>query len=139
MNAIEMKHISKSFHGTYANKDISFSVRQGEIHSLLGENGAGKTTLMKILFGLYRPDEGEIRINDRPARIHSPHDAIGHGLSMVHQHFVQVENLTVTENIIVGHEPKKGLFLDRKGAEEKVKNLIDRYHFQLESGRRSRY
>lgn len=132
MNAIEMKHISKSFHGAYANKDISFSVRQGEIHSLLGENGAGKTTLMKILFGLYRPDEGEIRINDKPAKIHSPHDAIACGLSMVHQHFVQVENLTVTENIIVGHEPKKGLFLDRKGAEEKVKNLIDRYHFQLD-------
>ncbi len=132
MNAIWMEHISKSFHGTYANKEISFSVKQGEIHSLLGENGAGKTTLMKILFGLYRPDKGEIRINDKEVKIHSAHDAIAYGLSMVHQHFVQVENLTVTENIIVGHEPKRGIFLDRKGAEQKVKELIDRYHFRLD-------
>ena len=132
MNAIQMEHITKTFHGAYANKDVSFCVEKGEIHSLLGENGAGKTTLMKILFGLYKPDSGEIRINDQPAAITSPHDAIGCGLSMVHQHFVQVGNLTVTENIIIGSEPKKGLFLDRKGAQAKVKELIDRYHFQLD-------
>ena len=85
MYAIEMQGITKTFHGSYANKEVSLKVEQGEIHSLLGENGAGKTTLMKILFGLYKADKGRILINGSPAAIRSPHDAIDYGISMVHQ------------------------------------------------------
>lgn len=131
MYAIEMQGITKTFHGSYANKEVSLKVEQGEIHSLLGENGAGKTTLMKILFGLYKADEGRILINGSPAAIRSPHDAIDYGISMVHQHFVLVGNLTITENIILGHEPRKGILLDRGKARQKVEALIRRYHFDL--------
>ena len=128
MYAIEMQGITKTFHGSYANKEVSLKVEQGEIHSLLGENGAGKTTLMKILFGLYKADKGRILINGSPAAIRSPHDAIDYGISMVHQHFVLVGNLTITENIILGHEPRKGILLDRGKARQKVDALIRRYH-----------
>ena len=131
MYAIEMQGITKTFHGSYANKEVSLKVEQGEIHSLLGENGAGKTTLMKILFGLYKADKGRILINGSPAAIRSPHDAIDYGISMVHQHFVLVGNLTITENIILGHEPRKGILLDRGKARQKVDALIRRYHFDL--------
>ena len=131
MYAIEMQGITKTFHGSYANKEVSLKVEQGEIHSLLGENGAGKTTLMKILFGLYKADKGRILINGSPAAIRSPHDAIDYGISMVHQHFVLVGNLTITENIILGHEPRKGILLDRGKARQKVEALIRRYHFGL--------
>ena len=131
MYAIEMQGITKTFHGSYANKEVSLKVEQGEIHSLLGENGAGKTTLMKILFGLYKADKGRILINGSPAVIRSPHDAIDYGISMVHQHFVLVGNLTITENIILGHEPRKGILLDRGKARQKVEALIRRYHFGL--------
>lgn len=132
MYAIEMQHITKTFHGAYANRDVSLKVEQGEIHSLLGENGAGKTTLMNILFGLYKADKGRILINGSPAAIRSPHDAIACGISMVHQHFVLVGNLTITENIILGHEPRKGLFLDRGAAHRRVRDLISQYHFNLD-------
>ncbi len=132
MYAIQMQDITKTFHGAYANKNVSLQVEQGEIHSLLGENGAGKTTLMKILFGLYKADKGTIYINEKKVSIRSPHDAIGYGLSMVHQHFVLVNNLTITENIILGHEPRRGLFLDRSAAHRKVEALINQYHFSLD-------
>ncbi len=136
MYAIEMQDITKTFHGVYANKSVSLRVKKGEIHSLLGENGAGKTTLMKILFGIYKADGGRISINEKEVSIRSPHDAIDLGLSMVHQHFVLVDKLTITENIILGHEPKKGMFLDRKGAVKQVADLIDRYHFKLDPNSR---
>ena len=119
MYAIEMQGITKTFHGSYANKEVSLKVEQGEIHSLLGENGAGKTTLMKILFGLYKADKGRILINGSPAAIRSPNDAIDYGISMVHQHFVLVGN------------PRKGILLDRGKARQKVDALIRRYHFDL--------
>src|SRR4030042_4307560 len=97
--ALEVRHITKRFPGVLANDDVSFSLMDGEIHVLLGENGAGKTTLLNIIYGLYKPDEGEILVNGAPTEIHGPHDAIRQGIGMVHQHFMLVEPFTVAENI----------------------------------------
>src|SRR5512142_1021075 len=94
--------ITKRFPGVLANDHVNFSLEKGEIHALLGENGAGKSTLMNILYGLYAPDEGTISINGRETVFTSPHDAIAQGIGMVHQHFMLVPPLTVTENIILG-------------------------------------
>ena len=99
---LEMIGISKSFHGVRANNDINLTIKSGEILGLLGENGAGKTTLMNILYGLYQPDSGEIRINDKPIEISSPIESIKHGIGMVHQHFMLIQNHTVVENIALG-------------------------------------
>src|SRR5712692_6153078 len=102
--ALQAIGITKRFPGVVANDRVDFDLRRGEIHGLLGENGAGKTTLMNILYGLYYPDEGEISLDDHPARFASPHDAIAQGIGMVHQHFMLVPTLTVTENIMLGQE-----------------------------------
>ncbi|MFP3959218.1 MAG: ABC transporter ATP-binding protein [Spirochaetaceae bacterium] len=104
MALLRMDGITKVFPGVVANDSISFDLQEGEIHALVGENGAGKTTLMKILYGLYRPDNGEIHIRDRKEEISSPRDAIKKGIGMVHQHFMLVRPFTVTENIILGEE-----------------------------------
>ena len=96
--------ITKRFPGVLANDHVDLSLQKSEIHALLGENGAGKSTLMNILYGLYQQDEGEIRINGELIRITSPHDAINHGIGMVHQHFMLVPPLSVTENIMLGQE-----------------------------------
>ncbi len=98
----EMRGIVKRFPGVLANDHVDFEVNAGEIHALLGENGAGKSTLMKILYGLYHPDEGEIRLNGQPVRLHSPADALAQGIGMIHQHFMLVPTLTVTENVALG-------------------------------------
>ncbi|HEX9681047.1 MAG TPA: ATP-binding cassette domain-containing protein, partial [Anaerolineales bacterium] len=97
-----MRRITKRFPGVLANDEVDFSLRQGEIHALLGENGAGKSTLMNILSGLYRPDSGTILVQGKPAEFHSPRDAIQAGIGMVHQHFMLVPTQTVTENILLG-------------------------------------
>ncbi|MER3513370.1 MAG: heme ABC transporter ATP-binding protein, partial [Chloroflexota bacterium] len=97
-----MQGIVKRFPGVLANDHVDFTVRRGEIHALLGENGAGKSTLMNILSGLYRPDEGEIRVRGERCVFHSPRDAIARGIGMVHQHFTLVPSQTVAENIILG-------------------------------------
>ncbi len=102
--ALQAKGITKHFPGVLANDHVNFSLEKGEIHALLGENGAGKSTLMNILYGLYQPDEGEISINGVPTNIVSPHDAISQGIGMVHQHFMLIPPLTVTENIMLGQE-----------------------------------
>ena len=107
--AIEMMHITKEFPGIVANDDITFQVRKGEIHALLGENGAGKSTLMSVLFGLYQPEKGEIRIGGKAVHINNPNDATNLHIGMVHQHFKIVENFTVLENIILGVEPLREL------------------------------
>lgn len=104
---IEMNNITKVFPGIVANDDITLQVKQGEIHALLGENGAGKSTLMNVLFGLYQPEQGEIKIKGTPVKITNPNIANDLGIGMVHQHFMLVHNFTVTENIILGNEPKK--------------------------------
>lgn len=131
MDAIKMQGIVKCFGPVRANDGIDFTVRQQEIHCLLGENGTGKSTLMNILFGLYHPDEGEIYIHEKKAAISNPNDAYALGIGMVHQHFMLVNQLTVLENIIIGKE-QGGLFLDQKKSEEKVSELIERFGFRID-------
>ena len=104
INNLEMIDITKSFQGVIANSNINISIGEGEILGLLGENGAGKTTLMNILYGLYQPDSGAIRINGKNIRIKSPVDSRHHGIGMVHQHFMLVQNHSVAENIALGYE-----------------------------------
>ncbi|MCZ8515575.1 ABC transporter ATP-binding protein [Paenibacillus filicis] len=129
---VELRGITKRFPGIVANDAISFQLKKGEIHALLGENGAGKSTLMNILFGLYQPDEGEILIQGRPVSIGSPTQAIEHGIGMVHQHFKLVQPFTVTENIILGSEPRKGASIDLKAAQAKVGRLSEQYGLKVD-------
>jgi len=124
---IEMLHITKEFPGIVANDDISLSLKKGEIHALLGENGAGKSTLMSVLFGLYQPEKGEIKKNGKTVKIHNPNDANALGIGMVHQHFKLVECFSVLDNIILGVEPTKTGFLQRKIAREKIVALSKQY------------
>ena len=107
MYAVEMRKITKRFGSFTANDQIDFLVKKGEIHCLLGENGAGKTTLMNVLFGLYKADEGELKINGKEIKKHSARNAFQCGLGMVHQHFMLVDALTVWENVVIGNEPGK--------------------------------
>ena len=119
--ALLMTNIVKVYsNGVMANKDVTLCVNQGEIHALSGENGAGKSTLMKILFGEEQATSGEIFINGEKVNITSPQMAIGLGIGMVHQHFMLVPSLSVTENIIMGVEPTKGVFIDKKYARQQV-------------------
>ncbi len=124
---IEMLNITKRFPGIVANDNITLQLKRGEIHALLGENGAGKSTLMSVLFGLYKAEEGEIRKNGEVVRIDNPNDATALGIGMVHQHFKLVEVLSVLDNIILGTEPMKGIFLDRKKARQKILDLSQKY------------
>ena len=124
-----MHGISKRFGLVIANDHVDFTLRQGEIHALLGENGAGKTTLMRILYGLYQPDEGEIKVHGQPVTIASPRDAIRNGIGMVSQHFALAAPLTVTENIILG--TTRGMFLNMDHARNAVQEASARYGIQL--------
>ena len=124
---IEMLNIRKEFPGIIANNNITLQVKKGEIHALLGENGAGKSTLMNVLFGLYQPEKGEIRVKGQKVSITNPTIANDLGIGMVHQHFMLVDTFTVTENIILGNEPKKGISINLKDAEEKVKEISKKY------------
>jgi simple sugar transport system ATP-binding protein len=125
---LELRGITKRFPGVVANDDVSFDLNRGEVHALLGENGAGKSTLMNILYGLYRPDEGEIVVEGRPVVMHSPKDAIEHGVGMVHQHFMLIPVMTVAENIVLATEPRTaGVLLDYAAAEERVRDLSERF------------
>jgi len=127
-NAIEMTGITKRFPGVVANDHVDLSVRENEVHALLGENGAGKSTLMSILFGAYDPDEGTIKIRGKEVKIKDPNAATSLGIGMVHQHFKLVQNYTVTENIVLGIETKSRLgMLDLKTAERRVAELSARY------------
>ncbi len=113
---LEMRGIRKEFPGVVANDNVDLDVRRGEVHALLGENGAGKSTLMNILYGLYRPDAGEILLHGKPVTFSSARDAIAAGIGMVHQHFMLIPVMTVAENIVLGVEPRDGLLLDEQGA-----------------------
>jgi simple sugar transport system ATP-binding protein len=109
---LEMRGIVKRFPGVIASDHVDFDVRPGEVHTLLGENGAGKSTLMKILYGLYQADEGELLLSGEQVEIHSPTDAISHGIGMIHQHFMLVETLTVAENVALGLKSNRGIRTD---------------------------
>ncbi|WP_199426044.1 ABC transporter ATP-binding protein [Thermaerobacillus caldiproteolyticus] len=124
---IEMLNIRKVFGNFVANDNITLQVKKGEIHALLGENGAGKSTLMNVLFGLYQPDGGEIRVKGKTVNISDPNVANDLGIGMVHQHFMLVDTFTVTENIILGSEPTTGGMIDIKRAEKEVRELSERY------------
>ncbi|OZB96312.1 ABC transporter ATP-binding protein [Paenibacillus sp. XY044] len=129
---VELKQITKRFPGIVANDSISLKLHKGEIHALLGENGAGKSTLMNIVFGLYQPDEGGIEVNGKPVIIDSPNKAIELGIGMVHQHFKLVQPFTVTENIVLGMEPKiAGVHLNYKASVAKIKALSDQYGLRV--------
>lgn len=131
---LEMRNISKIYgNGIAANKDVQFSLKRGEIHALVGENGAGKTTLMKILFGMEKPTSGEIIYNGRPVRFASSKEAIANGIGMVHQHFMLVDSFTTTQNIILGMEPKKGLFVNEEEAIRFTEGLSKKYNLPIDA------
>jgi simple sugar transport system ATP-binding protein len=130
---LELHGITKRFPGVLANDHIDLDLREGEIHALLGENGAGKTTLMNILYGLYKPDEGEIRVNGNRVEIHSPRDAIACGIGMVHQHFMLVPVFTVVDNVMLGDEyVRGGGFLDRRKAANRILEISQQYNLQVD-------
>ncbi len=130
---LQMSGITKRYPGVIANNRISLDVKAGEIHALLGENGAGKTTLMNILFGLARPDEGEILLDGKPVQIADPADAIARGIGMVHQHFMLIPVLTVAENILLGAETMaNAVFLDRREARRRIIELGKRFGFEID-------
>jgi len=130
---LQMRGITKRYPGVTANNQIDLDVKAGEIHALLGENGAGKTTLMNILFGLARPDEGEIFLDGQPVQISDPADAISRGIGMVHQHFMLIPVLTVAENILLGAETMANpIFLDRREARHQIIELGKRFGFEID-------
>lgn len=129
---IEMLNIRKEFGTFVANDNITLQLRKGEIHALLGENGAGKSTLMNVLFGLYQPEGGEIRVHGKKVDIENPNIANELGIGMVHQHFMLVEKFTVTENIVLGLEPKSGITIDRATARKKVMEISEQYGLRID-------
>ncbi|MCY9017181.1 ABC transporter ATP-binding protein [Priestia megaterium] len=129
---IEMLDIRKEFPGIVANDNITLQVKKGEIHALLGENGAGKSTLMNVLFGLYQPEKGQIRVNGQEAKITDPNVANDLGIGMVHQHFMLVQNFTVTENIILGNEPTRTGKINIKKAAQDIQELSNQYGLSVD-------
>src|SRR5215208_4144349 len=125
---LELRGITKRFPEITANDHVDFDLREGEVHALLGENGAGKSTLMNVLYGLYRPDEGEIMIKGKRAELGSPRSAIESGVGMVHQHFMLIPVMTVAENIVLATEPvHQGVLLDYAAAEKRVSDISARF------------
>ena len=131
MYALELLNITKTFARTIANDNVTLKVSTGSIHALVGENGAGKTTLMEILYGLYQPDAGKIRIHEKQVEIKSPHDSIRLRIGMVHQHFMLVPKLTVLENIVLGAETTKNLFLDLKKTISEISALAEQFSLNV--------
>ena len=132
-NVLELRGITKRFPGVLANNKIDITLREGKILALLGENGAGKSTLMNILYGLYNPDEGQIIVRGKEVEIHGPNDAIAQGTGMVHQHFMLVPVMTVTENVMLGIEPtKNGIFLDKEKVSKRIREISDEYGLEVD-------
>jgi general nucleoside transport system ATP-binding protein len=130
---LELRGITKTFPGVLANDHINLTLDEGEIHALLGENGAGKTTLMNILYGLYKPDEGEILVHGQKVDIHGPTDAINIGVGMVHQHFMLIPVMTVTENVMLGIEPTHNLlFLDKSKVARHIREISEQYGLEVD-------
>jgi general nucleoside transport system ATP-binding protein len=131
---LELRNITKRFGHVLANDRVSITVPTGSIHALVGENGAGKSTAMRIAYGFYRPDDGEIAVDGRTQRIQTPHDAIALGIGMVHQHFMLVDTMTVAENIVLGAEPGTSAALDLRGAEKRIHGLSEEFHLAIDPG-----
>lgn len=132
-NVLELQGITKRFPGVLANDKINITLREGKILALLGENGAGKSTLMNILYGLYKPDEGRIIVRGKEVEIQGPNDAIAQGIGMVHQHFMLVPVMTVTENVMLGIEPtKNGIFLDKEQVAKRIREISDEYGLEVD-------
>ncbi len=132
IESLEMRHIVKRFPGVLANDQVNFDVKAGEVHALLGENGAGKSTLMKVLYGMYQPEEGQILLDGKQIEIHSPTDSINHGIGMIHQHFMLVDNLTVAENVALGLPSSRGPRLDLDVVSARIEELADKYGLQVD-------
>ena len=124
---IELRNITKRFGNVLANDHVNIVVRPGTIHAIVGENGAGKSTAMRIAYGFYKADEGEILVDGQVHQINSPHDAIALGIGMVHQHFMLVDTMTVAENIILGSEPGSALSLDITKASTEIRKLSEEF------------
>src|SRR3954464_11491224 len=129
---LELRNITKTFGDVIANNDVSIKVTKGTIHAIVGENGAGKSTVMRIAYGFYTADEGEILVKDQVREIRSPHDAIALGIGMVHQHFMLVEPMTVAENIVLGAEPGSAASLDLKKAAAEIRKLSDEFKLAVD-------
>jgi len=131
---LELRNITKRFGNVLANDRVNIVVRSGTIHAIVGENGAGKSTAMRIAYGFYHADDGEILVGGSPQKIHTPHDAIALGIGMVHQHFMLVDTMTVAENIVLGAEPGKATALDLPGADKTIRNLSEEFRLSIDPG-----
>jgi simple sugar transport system ATP-binding protein len=129
--AVEMLNITKTFPGVKANDNVTIRIDQGEIHGLIGENGAGKSTMMNMLYGMFEPDSGTIKLNGQEVRVSSPHTAIRLGIGMVHQHFMLMPNLTVLMNIILGSEPQKRGLIDVAEAKKRINAIMEEYNLPV--------
>lgn len=132
IESLEMRNITKRFPGVLANDRVTFDVHAGEIHALLGENGAGKSTLMKILYGLYQPNEGEILLDGKPIQINTPTDSLKYGIGMIHQHFMLVDNMTVAENVALGLPSSRAPRLDLDVVSERIRELSKKYGLRVD-------
>ncbi|MDF2834455.1 MAG: transporter ATP-binding protein [Paenibacillus sp.] len=133
---LQMEGITKSYGNVTANRNVSFNLRKGEIHALVGENGAGKTTLMRILYGMEVPTSGEIKLGGKTVHLSSPTDAIRHGIGMVHQHFMLFPSFTIAENIVIGREPSRMIGFDRKAAAEETTRLAKQFGMPVDPWKR---
>src|SRR5262245_8336754 len=129
---LEARGITKTFPGVVANRDVDFDLLEGEVHCLLGENGAGKSTLVNVIFGLYQPDSGELRVRGEAVRFTSSSDAIARGIGMVHQHFQLIPVFTVAENVVLGNELRRGAVLDLDAARRRIAELGERYRLRVD-------
>jgi general nucleoside transport system ATP-binding protein len=131
---LELRNITKRFGTVLANDRVNIAVRSGSIHAIVGENGAGKSTAMRIAYGFYRADDGDVLVDGTPQKINTPHDAIALGIGMVHQHFMLVDTMTVAENIVLGVEPGTAMALDLRGAEKRIRGLSEEFRLAIDPG-----